>query len=296
MIPSFCASHGIALECNVPLSTLTTFRIGGAADYVALPATTQQTAALISFLEKESIRYFVMGRGSDILASDAGFRGVILLTREMNSLSCDGNTIVAGAGCSMASVSNLALKHSLAGLEFLHGIPGSIGGGVFMNAGAYGSEMSAYLTSVEWVDGDGTIHVTPASELNFSYRHSYFTDHFGVVCSATFSCERGDADAIRAVMNDLDSRRRDKQPLEYPSAGSAFKRPEGHFAGKLIEDCGLKGYTFGNAAVSEKHAGFIINLGGATSADVHGVIDHVTETVRNAFGVTLEPEIRFLQE
>lgn len=165
-----------------------------------------------------------------------------------------------------------------------------------MNAGAYGSEMSAYLTSVEWVDGDGTIHVTPASELNFSYRHSYFTDHFGVVCSATFSCERGDADAIRAVMNDLDSRRRDKQPLEYPSAGSAFKRPEGHFAGKLIEDCGLKGYTFGNAAVSEKHAGFIINLGGATSADVHGVIDHVTETVRNTFGVTLEPEIRFLQE
>ena len=196
----------------------------------------------------------------------------------------------------MASVANLAQKSGLKGLEFLHGIPGTIGGGVFMNAGAYGSEISAFIHSVEWVDPNGMIHNSSAEELDFSYRHSYFSEHSGLICSVVFQCEAGDPNEIRAITNDLDSRRREKQPLEYPSAGSAFKRPVGHFAGKLIEDAGLKGYSVGDACVSEKHAGFIINKGNATAKDVKALIGHVTQTVLAQSGVLLEPEIRFLEQ
>lgn len=284
----------IAFERNVPLSAHTTFRIGGTADYVAYPTSVEQVSLLLYYLKVNAIRFFVLGRGSDILADDDGYRGVILMTSRLNSLSCEGNRIVAGAGCSMASVSNFALKHSLAGLEFLHGIPGSMGGGVFMNAGAYGSELSSYIESVDWVDGDGVLHTFTLPQLDFSYRHSYFSEHFGVVCSVTLRCPSGNPDEIRALMNDLDSRRREKQPLEYPSAGSAFKRPVGYFAGKLIEDCGLKGYSIGDACVSEKHAGFIVNKGNATSKQVKELICHVVSTVKEATGVVLEPEIRFL--
>ncbi len=296
MITDFCAQAGIRLEKNVPLCEHTTFRIGGPADYAVYPSDSEQMGKLIAFLYQNSIRHFVLGRGSDILASDGGYRGVLVLTREMNTLQRQGNRIIAGAGCSMASVSNLAQKEGLAGIEFLHGIPGSIGGGVFMNAGAYGSEIGSYLESVEWVDPSGLIRCSAASELDFTYRHSYFTDHLGVVCRATFLCERGDPDQIRETISDLDGRRREKQPLEYPSAGSAFKRPVGHFAGKLIEDAGLKGYTVGGACISEKHAGFIINKGGASSADVRELIRQVTQIVYGQTGVTLEPEIRFLEE
>jgi UDP-N-acetylmuramate dehydrogenase len=163
-----------------------------------------------------------------------------------------------------------------------------------MNAGAYGFEISTNIESVEWVSPDGEIHRTPGSSLEFAYRHSYFTDHAGIVCSAVFSCEPGDPSEIGAIISDLDSRRREKQPLEYPSAGSAFKRPEGHFAGKLIEDAGLKGYSVGGACVSEKHAGFIINRGGATSADVRGLIAHVQRELKKRFEVDICPEIVYV--
>lgn len=296
MITEFCTENGIRFEQNLPLSDYTTFRIGGVADVAVFPKNTEQMADLIRFIHQNNLRHFVLGRGSDILADDEGYRGILILTREMNELYREENRIFAGAGCSMTSVSNLARKEGLAGLEFLHGIPGSIGGGVFMNAGAYGFEISTNIESVEWVSPDGEIHRTPGSALEFAYRHSYFTDHAGIVCSAVFSCEPGDPSEIGAIISDLDSRRREKQPLEYPSAGSAFKRPEGHFAGKLIEDAGLKGYSVGGACVSEKHAGFIINTGGATACDVKTLIDHVTKTVLDQTGIRLEPEIRFLEQ
>lgn len=297
MISAFCNENGIRLRQNVPLSELTTFRIGGPSDYAVYPSSVQQMAALIAHLKKEQIRFFVLGRGSDILAKDEGYRGVIVLSADMKDLSCDDQgRITAGAGCSMASVANLALKNSLAGLEFLHGIPGSMGGGIFMNAGAYGSEIGTFVTSVTWVDAEGKIHVSDRESMEFSYRHSYFTHNFGVVCQATLQCQRGDYDSILTLMRDLDRRRREKQPLEYPSAGSTFKRPEGYFAGKLIEDCGLKGFTVGGACVSEKHAGFVINKQGATERDVRRLIDAVTEIVKEKTGVALEPEVRFLED
>ena len=296
MISSFCDQNQIEYVKNLPLSTCTTFRIGGPADMAVMPGSVDELRKVLLYLKERKIRYFVLGRGSDILAADEGFRGVILLTKKLNSLYCDANLIYAGAGCSMASVSNLALQNSLAGLEFLHGIPGSLGGGVFMNAGAYGSELATYLESVEWMDENGEIHSSNPNDLAFSYRHSYFTDHFGIVTAAVLRCEKGDVSLIRAKMNDLDSRRREKQPLEYPSAGSAFKRPEGYFAGKLIEDCGLKGVSCGGASISEKHAGFIVNKGGATAKDVKDLIAYVSDAVYNRFSVLLEPEIRFLDE
>ena len=164
-----------------------------------------------------------------------------------------------------------------------------------MNAGAYGSELSTYVESVEWVDEQGEIHVSDSESLDFSYRHSFFTDHPGIVCSVVLQCVRGNTEDIAALIHDLDARRREKQPLEYPSAGSSFKRPEGYYAGKLIEDCGLKGCRVGGACVSEKHAGFIVNTGGATSRDVFALVEHITEVVYQRFGVVLEPEIRFLE-
>ncbi len=296
MITAFCRENGIELEYNLPLREYTTFRIGGPADVAVFPKNTDEVAKLVRFLNENQLRYFVLGRGSDILASDAGYRGIIVMMKKLNSLCVEGKRIVAGAGCSMTAVSNLAQKEGLAGLEFLHGIPGSIGGGVYMNAGAYGGEISAFLESVAWVDIQGNIRVSSVDELEFSYRHSYFSRTPGIVCSAVFRCEAGDPEAIKEIIADLDGRRREKQPLEYPSAGSAFKRPEGYFAGKLIEDAGLKGFAVGGACVSEKHAGFIVNKGNASAADVHGVIDHIVQTVKAQTGVTLEPEIRFLEE
>lgn len=294
MIRSFCSDHGIFFEMNVLLSEHTTFRIGGAADFFVFPENTKQMADLIRFLHQNKIRYFVLGRGSDILASDDGFRGTVVYTGRMNSLSRKEDRIYAGAGCSMAAVSNLAQREGLAGLEFLHGIPGSVGGGIFMNAGAYGSEIANFVDAVEWVDLDGNIHTSSSSELEFSYRHSYFSENPGIICSAVLRCPAGDPIEIRRLMSDLDSRRREKQPLEFPSAGSAFKRPAGFFAGKLIEDCGLKGYSVGGACISEKHAGFIINKGGATFCDVKELIQFVSDLVFEKTQVRLEPEIRFL--
>ncbi len=296
MITAFCKKIGVDVEYNLPLRDYTTFRIGGPADVAVFPQKTEEAAMLLKYLTENQLRYFLLGRGSDVLASDAGYRGVLVLTKKMNSLKAEGNRIYAGAGCSMTAVSNLAQKEGLFGLEFLHGIPGSVGGGVYMNAGAYGGEISAFLESVEWVDPKGNIHSSSADELEFSYRHSYFSHHVGMVCSAVFCCEKGNPDEIKEKIIELDTRRREKQPLEYPSAGSAFKRPEGHFAGKLIEDAGLKGFSIGGACVSEKHAGFIVNKGGATGADVHEVIDHVIQTVKENFEITLEPEILFLEE
>lgn len=296
MITAFCTENKIPFVRNLPLCEHTTFRIGGNADLALCPETTEQMALILRFLTENNLRYFVLGKGSDILADDEGYRGVLLLTKGLNALRREENRIFAGAGCSMTSVSNLARKEGLAGLEFLHGIPGSMGGGVFMNAGAYGSELAPFIESVEWVSPDGVVHQTRGSDLDFSYRHSYFTDHEGVICSVILTCPTGDPEVIASVIADLDRCRREKQPLEYPSAGSAFKRPEGYFAGKLIEDAGLKGYAVGGACVSEKHAGFIVNKGGATAKDVKTLIQQVTQKVMEQSGVRLEPEIRFLEQ
>ncbi|MBQ4322914.1 MAG: UDP-N-acetylmuramate dehydrogenase [Clostridia bacterium] len=296
MIAPFCDARGIPYARHVLLAEHTTFRIGGPADFAVMPRNPEEMGQVLSFLNKNNMRYFILGKGSDILAHDKGYRGVLVLTEGMKALSAEGDRIYAEAGCSMASVSNLALREGLRGLEFLHGIPGSIGGGIFMNAGAYGSEIGTFVESVTWADRNGVLHTTPGSELSFSYRHSFFTESGGVVCSVVLRCSHGNPVEIKEKMQDLDGRRREKQPLEYPSAGSTFKRPEGYFAGKLIEDSGLKGFSVGDAWVSEKHAGFIVNKGNATSEDVHRLINHVTSVVYQKFGVTLEPEVRFLDE
>lgn len=278
-----------------PMRAHTTFRVGGNARRMAKVRTCQELSALLTLAHEQGYPYLLLGNGSNLLVADAGIDALVIHTGEMQQIElADENTLYAQAGVSLAKLAVFAMKHSLTGLEFAHGIPGSLGGAVCMNAGAYGGEMSQVLHDVTvWLPGKGECRMS-AEELALSYRHSYFTDHEGVVLGATLRLRKGEEADIRALMEDLIGRRRDKQPLEYPSAGSTFKRPEGHFAGALIEQCGLKGASVGGAQVSEKHAGFIVNTGGATCADVLALIREVQNTVLARTGVTLEPEIRMI--
>lgn len=290
---SIVGDDNVALD--EPMSKHTSFRIGGPADLFVTPDDIDELRDVIAACKAAGVPHFVLGCGSDLLVADEGYRGVIVsCTKGLVNVAIDGETMACQAGVPLREASEMACELGLSGLEFACGIPGSVGGACFMNAGAYGGCVADVLESVRCLMPDGTQQSLPVEELALGYRASRVRDEGLVVLSATFRLHEGDQDDIRARMDDFTQRRRKKQPLELPSAGSTFKRPEGHFAGKLISDAGLKGYAHGGAGVSTKHAGFVVNNGGATAADVHAVIRHVQDEVERQFGVRLEPELRFL--
>ena len=278
-----------------PLSEHTTFKIGGPARLFVMPDDPDEVAEALELCREAGVKSFVLGAGSDLLVADEGYDGVIVaLAEDLLAVTAEGNRLTCQAGVPIAEASEMACELGLSGLEFACGIPGSVGGACFMNAGAYNGCVADVLESVRVLYPDGSTRELVACELDLGYRKSRIADEGLVVLSATFALKPADQDAIRATMDDLTRRREEKQPLELPSAGSTFKRPEGYFAGKLIMDAGLMGYQVGGAAVSTKHAGFVVNLGGATAADVRAVIAHVQDEVERASGVRLEPEVRFL--
>ncbi len=287
-----------AVSVDEPMSRHTTFKIGGEADVIIQPGGANQLLAVVKLLKSFDIPYYVMGNGSNLLVGDRGIRGaVIKLDDKMSNCEVKDPAIWAESGIKLSRLANTALNNFLSGLEFASGIPGTLGGAVFMNAGAYGEEMKDIILDVSYIDTKEERIVTiPASECDFGYRRSVFSDTGAIITGATLGLKEGNVDAIKEKMRELTKRRTEKQPLDKPSAGSTFKRPEGYFAGALIQDCGLKGVRVGGAEVSEKHSGFIINAEGATAADVKGLIEKVQNDVYNKFGVKLETEIRFVGE
>lgn len=297
---NFLKISNIDFEENVDGKKLCSFRVGGNVRVVAKPKNADELEGLYAFFEENNIKNILLGRGSNVVISDDGYDGVVVSLCALSSVDIDvtdDNCIVAGAGASMLKLANFAQENGLSGLEFAHGIPGSVGGGVYMNAGAYGGEICQVLKSCLIFDKEsGTFFIADAKECEFSYRHSIFMDNKDlIILFATFELKEGDSDAIKSKMDELKSSRVSKQPLEYPSAGSTFKRPEGYFAGKLIEDAGLKGYSIGGAQVSEKHAGFVINRENATANDVKNLIEHIKKEVKEKFDVSLECEVEFVE-
>ena len=285
------------VHTDEPMSRHTTFRIGGNADYFVKPGNADEVAAVIAVCREYNIPYFILGNGSNLLVSDDGYRGMIInIMDNMDSVTVDGRIITAQAGAMLVRVSVMARDNALTGLEFASGIPGTIGGAVYMNAGAYGGEMKNVVKTVRAIDEHGRIYELDSEKMDFSYRHSIVEERKLIVLEVTLELEHGSREAIDDRMKELAEARRSKQPLEYPSAGSTFKRPEGYFAGKLIMDAGLRGYSVGGAQVAEKHCGFVINKGGATASDVVELIRDVQHDVDDKFGVTLEPEVKMLGE
>ncbi len=283
--------------CAESMAQHTSFRIGGPADYFVTPADPGQLCAAVECCRSKDMPYFILGNGTNLLVSDAGYRGVILqIQKNVSGCRIEGETLWADAGILLSKMSKEAADAGLSGLAFASGIPGTLGGAVVMNAGAYGGEMKDILTEAKVYKPGIGVETLPAEELCLGYRTSIFKGTDWIVLGAGMKLERGDRDAIYARMEELKQARTEKQPLDVPSAGSAFKRPEGYFAGKLIMDAGLRGYTVGGAQVSEKHCGFVINRGGATAKEVRQLLTDVTEKVQETFGVTLEPEVRFLGE
>lgn len=295
---------GKRVKINEPMCNHTTFRVGGPADLFVSISTEEEITALIRLLKDENVPYFIIGNGSNLLVSDEGYRGcVICVGKDFTGIEVNSENSAAGtceisvlAGTLLIKTSNFALGKSLTGLEFASGIPGNVGGAIFMNAGAYGGEMKQVVKHVRLYDieNDEIVEKT-CDEMDFSYRHSILKEREYVVLSVTLELIEGDEALIREKMNELAVARKTKQPLEYPSAGSTFKRPEGYFAGKLIEDAGLKGYSVGGAEVSIKHSGFVINKNDATANDVLTLIDDVIRIVKEKFDVTLEPEVLILK-
>ena len=277
-----------------PMSAHTTFRIGGPADLFLIPESETQVQELLRACRREEVPAHILGNGSNLLVSDTGVRGaVILIDHNLQEICCEKNEIRAQAGALLVAAAGCAKRAALTGLEFAGGIPGTVGGAVTMNAGAYGGEIRDVLTCVRALDGDLSLKEIPAEKLNLGYRTSAVQTEGLVVLSAVFSLAKGDAEAIAGRMEELRAARAAKQPLQVPSAGSTFKRPEGQYAGKLIMDAGLAGASEGDAQVSEKHCGFVINRGSATAADVLRLIRRVQKEVLSASGVELEPEVRF---
>ena len=280
-----------------PMRKHTTFRIGGNADIFVRPESKEQIAEILRLCRKQDVPYFILGNGSNLLVGDRGFRGVVInIMDNMNDIKVDGGVIKAQAGAMLIKVSRAARDNSLTGLEFASGIPGTIGGAIYMNAGAYGGEMKDVVTKVTAMDAEGEIYTFGTDELEFSYRHSVIQQRDLIVIDVTMKLVAGDQKIIDDRMSELAVARRTKQPLEYPSAGSTFKRPEGYFAGKLIMDAGLRGYRVGDAQVSEKHCGFVVNRGNATADDVIKLIDDVKAKVSEEYDVVLEPEVRMIGE
>lgn len=292
-LANFLESENIEYRQNEPMRAHTTFKIGGEADIFIIPAS---PAALISAVKKCTeleIPYFILGNGSNLLVSDGGIEGAVISLAGINGISAEGEKITCGAGAMLSSVCLKALSLSLTGLEFAYGIPGTAGGALYMNAGAYGGQMADVIESAECLTASGEIKTLKKEDMRLGYRSSVFKKGGLIIISLTLALKKGDKVEIKAEMDELLNRRKQKQPLEYPSAGSTFKRPEGYFAGALIEKNGLKGLSVGGAQVSEKHAGFVINRGGATAADVKALIGKIQKTVFENDGVMLEPEVIF---
>ena len=278
-----------------PMKNHTTFRIGGPADALALPKTPEEVAEVVRFCHEHAQPYYVLGNGSNLLVSDEGYRGLVLqLYRNFNDIQVNGETITVQSGAMLAAVARTAYQTGLTGLEFASGIPGTIGGAVVMNAGAYGGEMKNVLKEVTVLTKEGEVLVIPAKALELGYRTSVIPKNGWIVLGAVLQLKKGDQEQILARMEELKEQRITKQPLDLPSAGSTFKRPEGYFAGKLIMDAGLRGFTVGGAQVSEKHCGFVVNRGDATAADVWELICEVKRRVKEKTGVELEPEVKLL--
>ena len=297
-LTTLAKSLGAEVIENAPMSKYTSFKTGGNADLLIIPASIDSLQEIIKKCKELNIKPFVMGNGSNLLVTDNGYKGVIIkIGSNLSSMKLlDENTIECETGTMMKALCNFALDNSLTGLEFAFGIPGNLGGAVYMNAGAYGGEMKDVLYSCTHIDSDGNIGTLTKDQLNLGYRRSAYTDNGYTIISATLKLQKGDKIAIKEAMNDKLRRRKEKQPLEFPSAGSTFKRPEGYFAGALIEDCNLKGYSIGGAQVSEKHAGFVINRGGATSTDILNLIKYIQNTVFDKHGVKLETEVKIIGE
>ncbi len=291
------AAGADAVRRQEPMHLHTSFRIGGPADWFVEAVSPEQVREVTALCRQEGVPLTVIGNGTNLLVSDRGIRGAVLrIGAGLAQVSVKGREITAGAGVLLSRLARAAQEAGLSGLAFAGGIPGSLGGGVCMNAGAYGGELVQVLTGVTWLLPDGTLETVPAGRLELGYRTSVCQKNGAVVLEAQMALSPGDPSEIAAQMDDLSRRRREKQPLEYPSAGSAFKRPAGHFAGQLIEEAGLKGFAVGGAAVSEKHAGFVINTGGATARDVRDLLEAVADRVEKRSGIRLEPEIRMIGE
>ena len=284
----------VVVQQHMPLDKYTTLRVGGPADYFAEPSSEEELSALLNAAKEAGIPVLLMGNGSNLLVRDGGFRGLVIrLSKAFSRIEPWEHGLKAQAGALLSVLACEAANASLTGLEFAQGIPGTVGGGVYMNAGAYGGELGKRIESVTVLDHDEVKRI-PGSEMGFGYRHSRAMDEKWMVLGARFRLEKGDKEQIDAAMRDFAARRKEKQPLNYPSAGSFFKRPEGHFAGALIEKAGLKGKQVGGARVSEKHAGFLINAGGATASDFLALMRLVQDTVQRESGVLLEPEVRIV--
>ena len=291
-IREICEKHGASYTENEPLAPYTSFKIGGSCPILAKPNGTDCLCELIKALNDVQSSFRIMGRGSNLLISDNGVGvPVILISSDMGGVSFNGEQIVCGAGAALTAVCNAALEHGSTGLEFAYGIPGSVGGALYMNAGAYGGEMKDVVQSCSYIDESGELHTLPAEKMDLSYRHSFFSGKPFIITEITLSLRQGDKEQIQAKMHDLMQKRRDRQPLDYPSAGSTFKRPEGDFAGRLIEEAGLRGFTVGGAAVSEKHCGFVINKGSATFEDVKKLIEIIKQRVKETSGRDLSCEV-----
>lgn len=288
------------IKKNEPLANHTTFRIGGPADYFIIPGSIEELRAILALCKTEQIPYFILGNGSNVLAADEGFRGVVLqIGRGMDSIKMesmmDGSVkVTAGAGCMLGNLARQVANEGLEGFEFAAGIPGTLGGAVFMNAGAYGGEIKDCICYATLLNEDGELCTLSKEELKLGYRTSVVQQENYIVLEAVFSFQKGNKDEILEKINQFNRQRREKQPLEYPSAGSTFKRPEGYFAGKLIMDAGLRGYRVGDIMVSEKHCGFVINVGNGTAKDAKKLMEDVAKVVKEQFQVELEPEVRML--
>ena len=294
----FCMTLGSDnVRLHEPMKKHTTFRIGGPADYYLCPHSTEELQKILQICRENKLEFFILGNGSNLLVSDKGYRGaVIQLWKNFSDIETEDNIITVKAGTLLSKVAAEALEESLTGMEFASGIPGTMGGAVMMNAGAYGGEMKDIIREVTVLTREGELLTLSKEEMNFGYRTSVVKEKGYVVISAVLQLRKGDREEIRRVMDELKERRVTKQPLDMPSAGSTFKRPEGYFAGKLIMDAGLRGFSVGGAQISEKHCGFVVNKGDATAADVLGLIGEVQKRVQEKFGVALEPEVKFLGE
>ena len=289
-IEEVCNRYGCVCKKDYNLASHTTMKIGGECDIYAEPNSEECLIELLNCCRENSVPYFVLGRGSNLLIKKFG--GAVIATAALSvGLSADGNLITAGAGVPLSQVCLCALENSLTGMEPLYGIPGSVGGALYMNAGAFGGEMKDIVKSARCVNGQGEIVTIPAEEMKLSYRKSVFSENGWCILSVTVELAKGDKKEIRTRMDELMQKRRDKQPLEFPSCGSTFKRPQNGFAAALIEECGLKGFSIGGAQVSEKHSGFVINKGGAAFEDVMALVEHIKKVVREQKGVELECEM-----
>lgn len=284
------------IKYNEPMKNHTTVKVGGNCDCLVLPESVEEIKNIISYAKENNIEYYIIGNGSNLLVVDEGVQALIIkITNKFSKIEVNGEEIIASSGASMPIVAINARKNSLSGFEFACGIPGTIGGGVRMNAGAYGGEIADVFVEATYLDTDGNIKIIKKEDMDFGYRHTFFSDKPElVILSAKFKFEKGDQDKIAEKMEENALARRTKQPLEYPNFGSVFKRPEGYFVGKLVSDSGLRGYQIGGAQVSEKHTGFIVNKGSATCQDVVDLIRHIQKTVYEKFGVHLKTEVVFI--